>query len=290
MSSDSGISGLGIAGLGISGATRVAGVIGDPVRHSLSPALHNAAFAACGLDWVFVAFEVRAGRGAEAIAAMRTLDLAGLSVTMPHKADVVDACDDVSPDAAALRSVNHVRVVGERVFGDSTDGAGFLRSLGDADVAVAGSRVLLIGAGGAARAVAVALARAGANVTCAARRLEAAEEVAALSSGAAASLAEVDGLMAEADLVVNATPLGLGDDTRLPVRASSLHPGLVVADLVYHPLATPLLGAAAAAGARTVDGLGMLVHQAAIQFEAWTGHDAPIAAMRAGALAELARR
>ena len=290
MTPDSVLPGPTISGPAISGATRVAGVIGDPVRHSLSPALHNAAFTACGLDWVFLAFEVRAGRGADAIAAMRTLGLAGLSVTMPHKADVIAACDDVSADAAALFSVNHVRLVGERVFGDSTDGEGFLRSLAEAEVAVAGCRALVVGAGGAARAVAVALARSGARVTCAARRFEAAEAVAVLTSGAAASLADIDRLVADADLVVNATPVGMGDDAASPIPESAFRRDLVVADLVYHPLDTPLLRAAATAGARTVDGLGMLVHQAAIQFEAWTGQAAPVTAMRAGALAELARR
>jgi shikimate dehydrogenase len=274
----------------VTGATRLAAVIGDPIRHSLSPALYNAAFAERALDWVFLAFEVPAGGGAAAVRAMQALGIAGLSVTMPHKVEVIEACDELSADAAALHSVNHVRVVDGRVIGDSTDGDGFMRSLADAQVEVSGRRVLMLGAGGAARAVAVALARSGAELTCAARRLDAAAEAARLCDGTAVSLDAAANLVAESDLIVNATPLGMGSDTRMPIPTSALRPGLIVADLVYHPLRTPLLLAAAAAGATTIDGLGMLVHQAAIQFEHWTGQNAPVGAMRAAALEELASR
>src|SRR5688572_25916274 len=137
----------------ITGATRVVGVIGDPVRHSLSPAIHNAAFAALGLDWVYVAFPVATGRGGDAVAAARTLGLAGLNVTMPHKAQVAAACDDLTDDARALRAVNTV-VIGEdgRALGASTDGEGFLASLAEDGIAVGdGTRVLIVGAGGAAK-------------------------------------------------------------------------------------------------------------------------------------------
>ena len=137
----------------ITGATRVAGVIGDPVRHSLSPRLHNAAYRALGLDWVYVAFEVPDGGAVAALDAARVLDLIGLSVTMPHKTAIAAACDELTPDAAALHSVNTVtRLAGGRTLGDSTDGTGFLRSLADAGVDAAGRPVLLLGAGGAARA------------------------------------------------------------------------------------------------------------------------------------------
>ncbi len=274
----------------IRGTTRVAAVIGEPVRHSLSPALYNAAFAARGLDWRFVAFEVARGCGADAVEAMRTLGLAGLSVTMPHKEAVIAACDELTEAAAALRSVNHVRWDGDRIVGDSTDGEGFVRSLRDASVDPAGRRVLLLGAGGAARAVAVALVGAGASVTCLARRVEAAAEVARLCGGGSGDLASAPHVVVEPAVVVNATPVGMGTDGAVALPTESLRPDLVVADLVYHPLATPLLVAARAAGAPIVDGLGMLVHQAAIQFEYWTGGPAPVAAMRAAAEAELASR
>lgn len=270
------------------GRTQVAAVIGDPVRHSLSPTLYNAAFAAAGLDWVFVAFEIPSGSGAAAVHAMRVLGLRGLSVTMPHKRDVATACDALSADAALLQSVNHVRLLDDgSTFGDSTDGEGLLRSLRDSGVVAAGRRVLLLGAGGAARAVAVALARAGATVTCAARRADAADEVARLVDGHAVSFDDVAAAAGECDLLVNATPIGLGEDAAMPVDPGVLRADLVVADLVYHPLDTPLLVAARTAGAVTVDGLGMLIHQGAIQFEHWTGVAAPLDAMRAAALATL---
>ena len=270
-----------------SATTRIAAIIGDPVRHSLSPALHNAAFAAAGLDWAFVAFEVPAGYGASALDAMRVLGLHGLSVTMPHKADAAAACDLLTPDAAALRSVNCV-VPGPdgRLLGDSTDGEGFVRAMRDSGHDPAGARVLVLGAGGAARAVVLALCRAGAAVTVAARRSEAAEEAARLAgpAGLAAPVATVAwaeraGALAHADVLVQATPLGMGDDPGLPVDPAAIRSHHVVCDLVYHPLDTPVLGEARRRGAATVDGLGMLVHQAALAFERWTGVEAPLRAM-----------
>jgi shikimate dehydrogenase len=276
---------------GPTGSTTVVGVIGDPVRHSLSPAIHNAAFAALGLDWVYVAFPVPRGRGAAAVAAARDLGLAGLNVTMPHKEDVAAACDDLTPDAAALRSVNTVvSRPGGRMLGDSTDGPGFLAALAEEGIAVGGRRTLVLGAGGAARAVVLALGRAGASVVVAARRLEAAAAAALLApSGRPVALEAVDGEVGGADLVVNATPLGMAGEGP-PLDAARLRPGQVVVDLVYHPVETPLLAAARATGARTSNGLGMLVHQAARAFSLWTGAEAPLATMRQAAEAAIAAR
>ncbi len=266
----------------ITGATRIAGVIGDPVRHSRSPRLHNAAYAALGLDWVYVAFEVSLGAAPAALAAVRTLGIAGLSVTMPHKTAVAELCDELSPDAEALRSVNTVTpLAGGRLAGDSTDGEGFLRSLADERVDVAGGSALVLGGGGAARAVARALAGAGARVQVAARKPEAAREAAALANGTAIDWSERVDAATEADILVNATPIGMAGDAALAVPADALRPAHAVIDLVYEPLSTPLLVAARARGARTVSGLGMLVHQAALQVERWTGRPAPIDAMRA---------
>jgi shikimate dehydrogenase len=274
----------------LSGHTRVVGVIGDPVAHSLSPALHNAAFAALGLDWVYVAFPVPRGRATEAVAAVPALGLAGLNVTMPHKEDVASACDELTPDAAALRSVNTVVAqAGGRTLGDSTDGPGFLDALDDEGITVAGQPVLVLGAGGAARAVVLALGRAGASVTVAARRPDAAESAAALAPGAPAVplvAADPSGFA----VVVNATPLGMSGGDPLPVDPDALHAGQAVIDLVYHPADTPLLTAARARGARAVNGLGMLLHQAARSFNLWTGESAPLEAMRTAVTAALAAR
>lgn len=275
--------------------TRLAGVIGDPVRHSLSPLIHNAGFRAVDLDWVYLAFEVPAGGAADALEGMRALGLDGLSVTMPHKADVAAAVDRLSPAAEALGAVNTVVRQGSALVGENTDGEGFVNALRiDEGVDVAGLRCLVLGAGGAARAVIRALADAGAaEVVVAARRPEAAAAAAALGGSIArvGTPEEADG----AQLVVNATPVGMGEVSELrppdlPVDPGRLGAGQVVADLIYHPLVTPLLAEARNRGAVAVNGVGMLLHQAAIAFRLWTGEEAPLAAMSAAVLAELARR
>jgi len=265
----------------VTGATRVAGIIGDPVTHSLSPRIHNAAFAAAGLDWVYVAFPVARGRAAAALDAMRSLGLAGLNVTMPHKTDVAAACDALTDMASTLRSVNTVaRLDDGTLLGDSTDGDGFVRSLREAGVTIEGKHAIVLGAGGAARAVALALTTTGASVTLWARRDDQAAD-AATSVGVKAT-SDVDGAVAEADIVVNATPVGMAGEAP-PFDPSRLHQGQHVADLIYHPADTPLLAAARAAGASATNGLGMLVHQAALSFERWTDVAAPLDAMRAAA-------
>jgi shikimate dehydrogenase len=266
----------------VGASTRIAGIIGSPVRHSLSPAMHNAAFAACGLDWTFFAFEVARGDARRALEGMRSLGLAGLSVTMPHKADVAWLVDDPSPTVERLGAANTVVATADgRLAGENTDGAGFVDALQlDHDVEVAGASVAIVGAGGAARAVILALADAGcAELIVVNRTVSTAEVAAGLagSVGRAGRPADV----AAADLVVNATPLGMGDADALPLDPAHLESRQVVADLVYQPRRTPLLEAAAARGCQTVDGLGMLVHQGAKQFELWTGVEAPRDVMRA---------
>jgi shikimate dehydrogenase len=278
----------------LTATTTVAAVIGSPVHHSLSPAIHNAAFAAAGLDWAYVAFEVAAGGGAAALDAMRTMGLGGLSVTMPHKDDVAAAADTRSATVERLGAANCVVPQGAgRLRAENTDGAGFVASLRDAGVDPDGLRCCVLGAGGAARAVVLALAEAGAAAVVVVNRTPAnGERAAALANAAGRFVLPVGaaGAVAGADLVVNATPIGMGEGNASPVEGSWLGAGQVVADLVYHPLETPLLQAAAATGCRTVDGLGMLVHQAALAFEAWTGEPAPLAAMRSAAVSELRER
>jgi shikimate dehydrogenase len=261
----------------------VVGVMGDPVGHSLSPLLHNAAFDAMGLDWVSVGFPVPAGRAAEALTGMRALRLAGLSVTMPHKADAAAAVDSCTAVAARLGAVNCVTRDGERLIGDSTDGAGFLAALGrGAAFDPSGARCVVLGAGGAARAVVLALAEAGAESVAVVNRTPGRAAAAAELAGDAGSVGGPDAVR-RAELVVQATPVGMtlgrSSDDQLPVDASLLHEGQVVADLVVHPLRTPLLTAAAACGAKVLPGLGMLVHQAALALERWTGSPVPIEAM-----------
>lgn len=293
-----------------SGTTTVAGVIGSPVRHSLSPALLNAAFAAADLDWTYAAFEVPTGGAASALEAMRSLGLGGLSVTMPHKSAVAAAVDEIDNAAALLGAVNCV-VPGDdgSLKGYNTDGGGFLRSLQvDAGFDPFGKHIVLLGAGGAARAVGVALALhasttspvggtpptttsggslpAVGSLVVVNRTEERASDLVALVDTIHPRWARVGTVddVAKADLVVHASPVGMaGTPTAgdVPVPAGALRRGQVVADLVYHPRTTPLLAQANAVGATAVDGLGMLLHQAATQFELWTGHLAPVEAMRA---------
>jgi shikimate dehydrogenase len=263
----------------------LAAVIGHPVRHSLSPALHNAAFAALGLDCAYVAFDVPPDHAADALAAMRSLGLLGLSVTMPHKAAAAAAVDRLSPVAQRLGAVNCVRWEGEELVGENTDGGGFVRSLAEeAGFDAAGRRCVVFGAGGAARAVVLALHDAGAAEVAVVNRTRAAAVAAAALAGTRGRVLDDARDVADADLVVNATPLGMersgGDLDEMPTDPRLLHRGQVVADLVYHPLRTALLQAAESRGATTVNGVGMLLHQAGLAFEHWTGRVAPIAAMR----------
>lgn len=277
---------------GISAATKVVAVIGDPIAHSLSPVIHNAAFAATGIDWVCVALPVPAGQGGQVGAALRTLGLEGTSVTMPHKHDVIAGLDELTPVAATLDSVNCVLRRDGRLVGDNTDGAGFLAGLAeDTGLDPAGAHCVVLGAGGAARAVVLALAEAGAaSVRVLNRTASRAEQAAALAGRVGSVGTEAD--VADADLVVNATPVGMADTgadaAATPVDPSLLRPGQVVAELVYHPAVTPLMVAARAAGARSTNGVSMLVHQAATAFGHWTGLDAPVAEMAAAARDALA--
>lgn len=247
----------------------------------MSPTLHNAAFAASGLDWAYVAFPVVTGQALPALMAMRVLGIDGFSVTMPHKTEMLAGCDSASDDSVKLGSINTiVRNSDDSLHGESTDGPGFIDALVAAGVDPVGMDCLILGAGGAGRAVILALARAGV------RRIVVVNRSAERAAGAAA-LAPNIAVVGSADagdscsLIVNATPQGMGDSSALPIDLSRLGPGQVVNDLVYHPLETPLLRAAAAAGARPLGGLGMLLHQAGRQFTLWTGQAAPIEAMGA---------
>lgn len=278
----------------ITGHTRAAGVIGSPIRHSLSPAIFNAAFAAAGLDWAYLAFEVPEGAAGLAMGGMRALGIEGLSVTMPHKAAVIEGLDHLSADAEALGAVNCIVRQGGLLHGHNTDGPGFVDALRiDEGIEVADARCAVVGAGGAGRAVARALGTAGAGSVVVVNRSVAPAEHAAALAGPNGRVG-VPGDLAAADLVINATPLGMGvvvttagEHEPLPFAVDGLGTGQVVVDLVYHPAVTPLLAAARARGLRTVNGLGMLIHQAAHAFRLWTGEDPPLEAMSAAAVASL---
>ena len=270
---------------------RVAAVIGDPVRHSRSPAIHNAAFAAAGIDWVFTAFEVPAGGGAAALDTMRVLRLAGLSVTMPLKAEVAEAVDVRDDEVEVLGAANCIVPIGDgRLRAVNTDAAGFVSGLkADADVSPEGLRAVLLGGGGAARAVAWGLAAAGAVDVAVINRTPAKAQAAAAIANAAGRAASgrvgtIDDVAA-ADIVVNATSVGMGADSSMPCDPDLLRPGQVAVDLVYEPLETAWLAALRQRGVEAHNGLSMLAYQAAAAFELWTGIEPPVDAMRRAAVA-----
>ncbi|MFM8602223.1 MAG: shikimate dehydrogenase [Actinomycetota bacterium] len=276
-------------------ARRRAAVIGSPVSHSLSPAIHRASFASLGVDWTYGAVECRAEEVGGFLAAAPGEGFGGLSVTMPLKEAVIAHLHEVDDDAALLRAVNCITVLDDgRLRGSNTDGRGCCDALAAvAGVDVASSRVVLLGAGGTARAVALALVTAGAEVSVVnrsdanARALVAAVSAYPAARGAArvGSPEDVNG----ADVLVNATSVGM-NTSELPLDPALMHPGLTVLDAVYSPLRTALLEEAAKRGAGTVDGLWMLIHQARHQQQLWFGRMAPAELMRAESERELGRR
>ncbi len=266
-------------------------MIGDPISHSLSPVIHNAAFGASGLDWVYVALPVPAGGGVAAVHAMKALGIAGMSVTMPHKEAVLAAVDEVSETAAALNAANCLSLLPDgRVGADNTDGAGFVDALrDDAGIEPAGHSFAVLGAGGAARAVILALSKSGASDIAVINRSHERGVAAARLAGEVGRVAVV-GEVSQAEVVVNATPVGLGGDRSFPCDPSLLGSGQVVVDLIYNPATTAWMAGAVENGASAHNGLSMLIRQAAIAFSSWTQVAAPIGTMRNAAIAELHSR
>ncbi|HEX5937618.1 MAG TPA: shikimate dehydrogenase [Actinomycetota bacterium] len=278
----------------IGGGTHVVGIVGWPVTHSLSPAIHNAAFAAAGLDWTYVPLPVPPDRLAPALAGLAALGIDGVNVTMPHKTEAAELIDDLAEDADLLRAVNTVVVRGDALAGHNTDVGGFERFLRrDAGFDPAGKSALLFGAGGAARACSLALARSNLEgLTVVARN--------AARTGGIRTIAVKLGIPVDVigpgevsgrrfDLVVNATPVGR-DPEPDHVALPDLDGGVLVVDLLYDPPITRLQSRAKEAGATAFGGLGHLLEQAALSYELWTGTPAPLEVMSAAALAALADR
>ena len=275
--------------------TDIYGILGFPVGHSRSPAMHNRAFAALGIDAMYVPFAVPPERLPAAIASIRPLNLRGVNVTLPHKTKVIPLLDRVEPDALAIGAVNTLFFENDKLVGMNTDAPGLTRSLIEAGLQLQGSRVTVIGAGGAARASVIGLARAGASrITITARRNQEAERlVAELSSAAAPAVLRVETwersahqrCLCETDLLIHATSATLDNSPAAAALAEALPldalpDAATVVDLVYNPRLTTVLKLAQDLKKHTVDGLGMLLFQGAIAFEKWTGQPAPITVMR----------
>ena len=261
----------------INGQTRIVGVIGDPVQHSRSPQMHNAAIVERKLDYVYVPFHVRSGELREAIEGFKALNVLGVNVTIPHKQTVMPILDDVSHEATLIGAANTLIFCDGRVSGDNTDAQGFLRAMTEEgiDIPVGGSAVVL-GAGGAARAVVVALALSGLGLITVANRtgwkaIQFEKDLATISETeiSAVDLAsnQLNSAIRSADLLVNTTSVGMQETDQLLIDPDSLNPGTIVYEIVYTPLETPLLRVAREKGCQTIGGIGMLVHQGAIAFE-----------------------
>ena len=264
--------------------TRVYGVIGDPIGHSLSPLLHNTAFRARKFDAVFVPFLVRNLR--EFLGAMEGFGVAGLSVTIPHKETILRSLDDCDPLAARIGAVNTVVVRGGgRLYGYNTDYVGVLRSL-EKRMRLAGSRVLLFGAGGAARAAAFALAQAGSIVCICARRPERARALARAAGGQV--VARADLAHEFFDAIVNCTPIGMHPHGGSPLASAELNCRIVM-DMVYRPRETELLQVVRRKGIEIISGVEMFLAQGFAQYEIWTGERAPESAMRRAVVSALDR-
>jgi shikimate dehydrogenase len=279
----------------ISGKTQVCGVIGDPIEHTMSPVMHNAAFKKLGMDYWYVPFRVRKEELGKAIEGMRALNIRGLNVTIPHKVAIIPFLDKVDPLVEKIGAVNTI-VNDEGVLtGYNTDATGFLQALLEKGVEPEGKNIAILGAGGASRAISFILAERGAHLVILNRRLNRAEE---LADRISQFFGEVKALvlneenlamvLAKADVLVNATSIGMSpntDETLVPARL--LNPSLVVFDIVYNPIKTRLLKEAEVAGAKTISGIDMLVWQGALAFEKWTGRKAPVELMREEAIKAL---
>jgi shikimate dehydrogenase len=282
----------------ISGKTKIFGLFGCPVEHTFSPAMHNAAFEAIGLDACYAPFPVSPEKLHDAVRAIAALGLCGVNVTVPHKEKVIAALDELSEEARMIGAVNAIEVRDGKLIGHNTDGRGFIRSLrDDAGFKARGKRIVLVGAGGAARAVGFCLALAGAKeivvydldgVKAAALaddiRVKTKVAVRAIGHGSVAEAA------ADADCLINATPLGMKKTDPSPIDRSLIGKGMLVCDLVYNPPETKLLKEAKARGANCLSGSGMLLFQGVIAFELWTGKKAPVAVMKKALLRQIAAR
>ncbi|MBM4242450.1 MAG: shikimate dehydrogenase [Deltaproteobacteria bacterium] len=277
----------------LAATTRIVAVIGDPIAHSRSPLMHNAAFRALGLDFAYGAFRVRPDDVGAAVAAVRALGLAGLNVTIPHKQAVIPHLDVLSPVARATGAVNTIVNRDGVLRGDNTDVPGLSLALDESGLAPRAKLAIVLGAGGSARATVVALARRTRTVVVAARRAEQARALldelgpvvrARLLAVRLDALADARGSAAQhlaaADVVLNTTPVGMHGEPFLPFAFAATSAGCLFYDLVYTARVTPFLAAAHRARRRGVNGLGMLLHQGAVAFELWTGVSPPLEVMR----------
>lgn len=282
----------------ITGHTKIVGIFGDPVEQTLSPAMHNAAFEALGIEMAYVPFHVRSMDLGAAVDGIRALNMRGMNITIPHKEEVLKHLDGIDDHARGIGAVNSIVNMDGSLIGYNTDGPGYLLSLrDDAGCAPGGKKIIIIGAGGAARSIIYAVLGARpAAVTLAnrteSRAVELAVEFREKFRGVDIHTAPLEKealrpLMREADIVVNTTSIGMMGRGGLDLPMEELPQHALVSDIVYRPLETDMIKKAVARGLKTHSGLGMLVRQGAITFELWTGMKAPLDAMRKAVMEEL---
>ena len=280
----------------ITGHTRLTGLLGSPVKHSLSPLMHNTAFRILGLDFVYLCFDVNEETLKEAVRGLTACGIRGFNLTMPNKNRIMELLDAYTPAARLVGAVNTVLAEDGKLTGYNTDGIGFLRSLEEAGTTVRGKKLVLLGAGGAASAIAAQAALDGAaelNIFLrpASRFYARTEQLAESLIRETVCRVQVcdleDGsylrkLLESADVLIQATPVGMEPETEqcLIPDAGWLHPDLTVADIIYHPRKTKMLKMAEQAGCRVCPGLGMLLHQGAEAFRIWTGRKMPLEQIR----------
>jgi shikimate dehydrogenase len=274
----------------ISGSTKIVGIFGDPISHTLSPKMHNAAFQALKLDYVYLPFHVIPKNLAKAIKSLPDLGIKGVNVTIPHKEKILDYLDELDRDAQAIGAVNTVVVQGEILKGYNTDGKGFIRSLLDENVHVQGKKALLVGAGGSARAVGMQLALEGISTLFITNRTSEKAERLAQDIRGRTSLSRVQTIvhretelkhyLDQVDIIINSTSVGMSSQEDVPMDLTGLSPNQVVCDLIYKPPKTKFLLMAESLGAKAINGLGMLVHQGALAFQLWTQTSPPIEIMK----------
>ncbi len=271
----------------ITGKTSVYGIIGFPVKHSLSPLMQTTALQACSIDGVYVPFEVSPEELNEALQGMKALSIKGFNVTVPHKESVAKLVDFLNEDAEFLEAVNTVKIENKQLHGFNTDAEGFLRSLSEERVETKGKKVLLFGAGGAARAVGYALIKGGAKfINIVNRNFSKAKAVGELLGKRGNVLiyplkeSVVETLLEDCDIIVNTTSVGMKSNDPHLFDYEKIPPGKVVVDIIYNPPETPLLKFAKKKGCKVINGLGMLIHQGAIAFEIWTNKKAPVSLMK----------
>jgi shikimate dehydrogenase len=269
----------------IDGRTKVFGILGRPVAHSLSPAMHNAAFRELGLNAVYVAFPVTDLK--QAVAGLRGLNIGGVSVTIPFKEEIIPFLDEIEPKAARMGAVNTVVNREGRLFGYNTDWLGAVTAL-KAKTAIQGEHFLILGAGGAARAIVFGILEAGGRVSL--TDIEAKRAASLAGEFGAKALAPEALSQCPAEILINATPVGMEPQVdAIPIDPGLLSRFTLVMDIVYRPLSTKLLKEAAVRGCRTIDGLQMLIHQGTAQFELWTGQQAPLELMARAAYKALGK-